>query len=134
MYDALDGHTWYIQRLLNEIYSMIGKYETAGVEELNEAMQLILKLDRRSYEENLQQLTNPQKQLLIAIAKDVKAKEITSSDFVRRHGLKSSSSVQSAANALYDSEMIIREGDIYFVSNRFLGFWIMSRYGVGFTF
>ena len=62
------------------------------------------------------------------------AKEITSSDFVRRHGLKSSSSVQSAANALYDSEMIIREGDIYFVSNRFLGFWIMSRYGVGFTF
>jgi AAA+ ATPase superfamily predicted ATPase len=134
MYDALDGHTWYIQRLLNEIYSMIGKDETAGVEELNEAMQLILKLDRRSYEENLQQLTNPQKQLLIAIAKDVKAKEITSSDFVRRHGLKSSSSVQSAANALYDSEMIIREGDIYFVLNRFLGFWIMSRYGVGFTF
>ena len=98
---------------------MVGKNETADVEKLNEAMQLILKLDRRSYEENLQQLTNPQKQLLIAIAKDIKAKEITSSDFVRRHGLKSSSSVQSAAKALYDSEMIIREGDIYFVSNRF---------------
>lgn len=134
MYDALDGHTWYIQRLLNEMYATVEKGGTAAIDELNEAMQHIHRLDRRSYEEAIQQLTNPQKQLLIAIAKSVKAKEITSSDFVRRYGLKSSSSVQSAAKSLYEAETITRELDTYFVTNRFLGFWLMGRYGVGFRF
>lgn len=134
MYDALDGHTWYIQRLLNEMYATIDKGETAGITELNGAMQHIHRLDRRSYEESIQQLSNPQKQLLIAIAKDIKAKEITSSDFVRKHGLRSSSSVQSAAKSLYEAETITREVDTYFVTNRFLGFWLMERYGVGFRF
>lgn len=134
MYDALDGHTWYIQRLLNEMYATVDKGETAGITELNGAMQHIHRLDRRSYEESIQQLSNPQKQLLIAIAKDIKAKEITSSDFVRKHGLRSSSSVQSAAKSLYEAETITREVDTYFVTNRFLGFWLMERYGVGFRF
>lgn len=134
MYDALEGHTWYIQRLLNEMYASISSGEQADAVLLNESMQHILKLDRRSYEETLQRLSNPQKQLLIAIAKDIKATEITSSDFIRRHGLKSASSVQNAAAALYDSEIITREGNSYFVTNRFLGFWIMERYGIGFRF
>ena len=134
MYDVLEGHTWYIQRLLNEIYGSLPKGETAEISHLDEAMQLILKLDRRSYEETLQQLTNPQKLLMIAIAKDIKAKEITSSEFVQRHGLKSSSSVQSAAKALYESEAILRDGDKYFITNRFFGFWLMERYGIRFLF
>ena len=134
MYEALDGHTWYIQRLLNEMYASVDRGEIADVRVLNSAMQHIHRLDRRSYEEALQRLTNPQKLLLIAIAKDIKAKEITSSDFVRKHSLKSSSSVQSAARSLYDAEIITREDDIYFVTNRFLGLWLLERYGVGFRF
>ena len=134
MYDALGGHTWYIQRLLNEMYASVGKGEIADIDELNRAMQHIHRLDKRFYEEALQQLTNPQKLLLIAIAKDFKAKEITSSDFVRKHSLKSSSSVQSAARSLYEAEIITREDDAYFVTNRFLGMWLNERYGVGFRF
>lgn len=134
MYDALEGHTWYIQRLLNEMYATVGKGETADISVLNAAMQHIHRLDRRSYEESVQHLTNPQKELLIAIAKDVKAIEITSSDFVKKHGLKSSSSVQSAAKSLYEAETITREIGTYFVTNRFLGFWLMERYGIGFRF
>jgi hypothetical protein len=134
MYDALEGHTWFIQRLLNEMYATMGEGETADINLLNAAMQHILKLDKRSYEETLQRLTSPQKQLLIAIAKEIKAKEITSSGFVHRHGLKSASSVQNAANTLYENEMITREGDEYFVTNRFLGFWLKERYDIGFKF
>lgn len=134
MYNALGGHTWYIQRLLSEMYASVERGETADVDELNRAMQHIHRLDRRFYEEALQQLTNPQKLLLIAIAKDITAKEITSSDFVRKHSLKSSSSVQSAARSLYEAEIITREDDAYFVTNRFLGLWLIERYGVGFRF
>lgn len=134
MYDALEGHTWFVQRLLNEMYATIDNGETADIDCLNAAMQHILKLDKRSYEETLQRLSSPQKQLLIAIAKEIKAKEITSSSFVMRHGLKSASSVQNAANALYENEMITRDGDEYFVTNRFLGFWLKERYGIEFRF
>lgn len=134
MYDTLEGHTWFIQRLLNELYATIPEGTTADIGQLNQAMQHILRLDKRSYEESLQRLTSPQKQLLIAIAKDVKAIEITSSGFIQRHGLKSSSSVQNAANTLYENEIITREGNEYFVTNRFLGFWLMERYGIGFRF
>jgi hypothetical protein len=134
MYDALEGHTSFIQRLLNEMYATMGEGDTADINLLNAAMQHILKLDKRSYEETLQRLTSPQKQLLIAIAKEIKAKEITSSGFVHRHGLKSASSVQNAANTLYENEMITREGDEYFVTNRFLGFWLKERYDIGFKF
>ena len=134
MYDALEGHTWYVQRLLNEMFASVDKGETADLSVLNDAMQYILRLDRRSYEEALQSLTNPQKMLIIAIAKDMKAKEITSADFIARHGLKSASSVQSAAKTLDETEAITRELDTYYVTNRFFGFWLMERYGVGFRF
>ena len=134
MYDTLEGHTWFIQRLLNEIYATIPEDTTAEISHLDQAMQHILRLDKRSYEESLQRLKSPQKQLLIAIAKDIKATEITSSTFIQRHGLKSSSSVQNAANTLYENEIITREGNEYFVTNRFLGFWLMERYGIGFRF
>ena len=110
------------------------KGETADLAVLNAAMQYILRLDRRSYEEALQSLTNPQKMLIIAIAKDMKAKEITSADFIARHGLKSASSVQSAAKTLDETEAITRELDTYYVTNRSFGFWLMERYGVGFRF
>ena len=100
-----------------------------------DALDMTEELDSiRSPDMTIRQLINPQKLLLIAIAKDIKAKEITSSDFVRMHGLKSSSSVQSAVKSLYETETITRETDTYFVTNRFLGLWLMERYGVGFRF
>ena len=64
----------------------------------------------------------------------MKAKEITSFDFIKKHSLKSSSSVQNAAKSLYEAETITREIDTNFVTNRFLGFWLMERYGIGFRF
>lgn len=134
MYDHLEGHTWYVQMLLNEMFSALDTGKTADTQTLNEALQTILRLNRRSYEENLKRLTNPQKEVLIAIAKEYKAKGITSGAFLRRHGLKSSSSTQSALRWLYENEVVTRENDEYYVTNRFFGIWLSNRFGPAFHF
>ena len=41
---------------------------------------------------------------------------------------------RDALRSLDMTETITRETDTYFVTNRFLGFWLMERYGVGFRF
>ena len=134
MYDHLEGHTWYLQMLLNEMFASLDKGQTADLNTLNEALQTVLNLNKRSFEENLQRLTNPQKEVLIAIAKEYRAKGITSASFIRKHGLKSASSTQSALRWLYENEIVTREDNEYYVTNRFFGIWLSNRYGISFRF
>ena len=61
-----------------------------------------------------------------------RATEITSADFITRHGLYSSSSVQSAARQLLDKELLTKDGNIYQVYDRFFGLWIAQTYGTGY--
>jgi hypothetical protein len=69
---------------------------------------------------------------LIAIAKDVKASEVTSVAFVRRHSLQSPSAVQNAIRTLLNLQMITYRQNgrmkVYSVSDRFLQMWIANKY------
>lgn len=134
MYDSLDGHTWYIQMLLNEMYATLDEEHKADVNSLNDALQAILTFNRVSYEDNLQRLSNSQKELLIAIAKERKAIGITSAKFIQKYGLKSSSSTQSALRWLCENDFVTKDNDEYYVTNRFFGMWLAKRYGVSFRF
>jgi predicted transcriptional regulator len=73
-------------------------------------------------------ISNSQKQVLVAIAREGKAKSVTSIAFVKKHSLKSPSTVQSALNSLYENETIAKEQDAYFITNRFFAFWIRKQY------
>ena len=48
--------------------------------------------------------------------------------FIKRHSLKSPSTVQSAAKALYDNEVITKEDDAYLIYNRLFALWIRKKY------
>ena len=50
--------------------------------------------------------------------------------FVKKHSLKSPSTVQSAANALYDNEVITKENDAYSIYNRLFSHWIRKKYSI----
>ena len=78
-------------------------------------------------------LPERQKEVLFAIAKEGKATEITSTDFIKKHGLYSPSSVQSAVKQLLDKELITRDGVAYQVYDRFFGLWLSQTYGTGFS-
>ena len=96
-----------------------------------EVLEYVVKLSGKTFEEQFVMYSESQKALLIAIAKEGRASSMTSVAFVRRHALKSPSTVQSAARALYDNEVITREGDEYRITNRLFSFWLAGRYGNG---
>lgn len=133
IYDIFEGHTWYVQRMLNELYGTKSEGEDTVVSDVYPALRHILKLEKRAFDDNLAELPEMQKQVLIAIAKEGKVKEATSSGFVLRHSLRSSSTVQSALSALYSKEYITKSDGFYSVTNRFLRFYLIERYGGGFA-
>lgn len=81
-----------------------------------------------SYSETLFRLPAKQKELLIAIAKEGNAKEITSADFIKEHSLTSSSSVQAAIKGLLHKDFVTLEQGTYRVYDKFLSHWINSHY------
>jgi hypothetical protein len=62
--------------------------------------------------------------VLIAINREVEARNITSGSFSKRHGLLSPSSVRSALNALLDKDFITKERDYYQVYDLFFAIWL----------
>lgn len=132
IYNLFEGHTWYVQRMLNELYGEIQVGETANPADVEPALSHILKLEKRSFDDNMAELPEMQKQVLIAIAKEGKVREVTSSGFVLRHSLRSSSTVQSALTALYSKEFVSKNEGFYSITNRFLRFYLLDKYSSGF--
>lgn len=127
IYNTFEGHTWYVQRILNELYAQI-KSSPITTDDVVYVLDYVTRLSSRGFEEQFHSLSYNQKQLLIAIAKEGKASGITSMSFIKRHSLKSPSTVQSAAKALYDNEVITKEDDAYLIYNRLFALWIRKKY------
>jgi len=73
-------------------------------------------------------LPEKQKELLVAIAKEGEAQEITSANFVKKHKLISASSVQSALKGLFEKDFITQESNIIQVYDRFFALWLRKNY------
>lgn len=129
IYSRMEGHTWYVQRVLNEVFARTEQGGAAGVEMVPETISYIIRLESRAYEELFAGFSQTQKRLLIAIAREGKASGITSSAFVKKHALKTPSTVQSAARVLYEYETITKTGNQYSVTNRFFSLWLKERFG-----
>ncbi|MBQ1611565.1 MAG: ATPase, partial [Muribaculaceae bacterium] len=74
-------------------------------------------------------ITMQQKELLYAIAREGVATKLTSAAFVKRHQLKSASSVQSAAKKLLEYDIITQKGHEYTISDPLLSIWLRERMG-----
>lgn len=133
IYHLLEGHTWYMQMILNRIYDQLDEGEEATVAGIDAVLRRTLESNRVVYQSMVSMLPERQKEVLIAIAKDGKATEITSADFIKKHGLYSSSSVQSAARLLLEKEFVTREEVAYQVYDRFFGLWLAETYGTGYN-
>ena len=92
----------------------------------------ILEEKGRSFASVMNQLNYQQKETLIAIAKEGKANGVTSVAFVKKHALKSPSSVQYAISTLLEKQLLTYENvertKTYSVSDRFLEMWICRTY------
>ena len=128
VYSVFEGHTWYVQRLLNELYAWTDRGGVATAAMGAEALEYVVKTYSRTFERQISTLPDAQKKLLIAIAKEGKAEQVTSMSFCKRHAMKSPSTVQSALRVLYDKAVLRRDGEFYSMTNPLFRIWIVSKY------
>ena len=132
IYQLFEGHTWYIQNIFNELYAITDNGETCTIELAQEAIENKIASYEPLFYSTLSFLSERQKEMLYAVANEGKAKAITSAAFVKKHGLLSSSSVQTAIKQLLDKEIITSENNVYQVYDRFFGLWLTTVFGTGY--
>lgn len=128
IYDLFEGHTWYVQTVLNRLFEMTETGATVTEQDKAMAIGYILDINDMTFMEMLRTMSARQKELLIAIAKEGKVEGITSAQFVKKHSLASASAVQGAAKPLLENETLAREDGRYHISNRFFSLWLARRY------
>ena len=127
LYDRFEGHTWYIQSVLNRLYDTC--LHVRDIKEVNRETVHLVESRAPQYESLAQFLSSNQFNLLKAIASEGIVKEPTGSRFIRDHNMASASIVQSALRALGEKEIVYRTPRGYIVYDRFMSIWLARTFG-----
>lgn len=125
LYNQFDGHTWYLQAVLNRLYEYRINIEDHRV--VYNAIQELLEENTFIYQELLNAFSAVQKNLLKAVAKEKVVMHINAGSFVSKYNLKNVSSVSRALNSLLQTETIYKSEKGYIVYDRFLGMWLSKQ-------
>lgn len=124
IYERFDGITWYIQKMLNQLFAITPKGYTVSLADIDKAESQIVHQNEEAYKDMLFQLTTKQRDLFIAISKEGKASQITGSSFLKRHHLPSASSVQKAASILLAKQLLTHYQGVYELYDKFMATWL----------
>ena len=131
-YDLFEGHTYYVHNVLHNAFAYIDSNKVINVNDIDKTLSDILEEKGRTFASVMNQLNYQQKETLVAIAKEGKATGVTSVAFVKKHTLKSPSSVQFAIKTLLEKQLLTYHDEertkVYQVSDRFLEMWICKVY------
>lgn len=131
-YDLFEGHTYYVHNLLHNAFAYLDSDKLIKDEDINKTLNDMLEDKGHTFASVMNQLNYQQKETLIAIAKEKEASGVTSVAFVKKHALRSPSSVQYAISALLDKQLLTYQDKgrtkVYSVSDRFFGMWICNTY------
>lgn len=119
LYQQYDGITWYIQYVLNMLYTTVSSQSSIGIDDVRAVIRMILSQQRFAYQALIYQLTTKQKQVLIAIAKEGKPSSLMSQDFLQRYHL-GASTVQGAVKVLLDRDFISQDEGYFMLCDKFL--------------
>lgn len=127
VYDLCRGVTWYMQMLLNEMFTLTMPNNICNVDSIEEALRNVIQIQEPFFREILAALPTKQKSLLFAIVKERKVENITSGGFVQKYKLVSASSVQSALKGLVEKDLVIEQDGIWRVYDIFLENYLLSK-------
>ena len=131
-YDLFEGHTYYVHNVLHNAFAYVNPEKTIDETDIKKTLNDILEDKGRSFASVMNQLNYQQKETLVAVAKERRISGVTSIAFVKKHMLKSPSSVQYAISTLLDKQLLTYQNDgrskVYSVSDRFLEMWISKSY------
>lgn len=124
VYDRFNGITYYMQRVMNELYADADSSAPCTLTDVDIAIQHILSAMSIVYENLMYQLPDKQAQVLRAIANEGQATNLTSGRFVNKHGLVSPNSIKAAIPALLEKDLITSNQGVYQLYDKFLELWI----------
>ena len=125
LYAMVNGHTWYVQALLNRLYQ-----NSKGIIEYNDvvlALNQILEENTEAYQTYCHLITDRQLQVIRAVAKEGAVNEPGSNVFLQKYQLGAYSTVRSAMAALEEKELLYCENGIYSVYDKFFGLWLSGN-------
>lgn len=122
LYGIVNGHTWYMQALLNRLYQN-GK-ATIEYNDILLALNQLLEENTVSYQTYCHLITDRQLAVMQAVAHEGAVREPGSNTFLQKHHLGAYSTVRSAIAALEEKELLYCEDGAYSVYDRFFGIWL----------
>lgn len=122
LYNMFEGHTWYIQCIMNRLYEANTNVEST--EQVNAAILSILAGREPQFESLSQFFTDNQFSLLKAIAKEGIVAQPTAGRFIKSHNLSGASSTKAALKVLEDKELVYRKPEGYIIYDRFMDLWL----------
>ena len=125
IYDKFEGHTWYVQCLMNRLYETCTFVD--GRQQVQKAMASVLEGRSAQYEDLVQFFTSNQYDLLKAIAQEGLVEQPMSGKFIREHNLSGASSVKAALKVLLDKELVYRKPQGYVIYDRFMDLWLKRQ-------
>lgn len=124
MYKRFEGHTWYMQTLLNRLYER-GEAVTE-VKQVEQVLAGLIEENAPIYQNIIALLTDNQVALMLAVAREGRVAAPNSGGFIKQYGLKTPSSVNTALKSLLEKELIYKSADGYMVYDRFMALWLQS--------
>ena len=124
VYEIFDGNTYYIQKVVHEAFNLTDISSEATEKLMVSVIHSMILDNDHKFSELLSRLSLPQKELLYAIAKDGIAKQLISTAFIKRHTLRSASSVQSALKKLLDFHLVSTSQATYYIDDQLMKLWL----------
>lgn len=124
IYQRFEGHTWYIQYILNRLYEQSG--EVPVEKDVDGCLADIIQSETDSYQMLYGMLTENQSTLLRAIARERVVTAINGAAFIKKYSLKGTSSINTALKVLMNKEYVFRSESGYQVYDRFMEIWLRT--------
>lgn len=128
VYDLFEGYTYYMQRTFNEAFASIDKGEECTKDVVGNSIDSILLMNEVQFAEQMSGLTENQKRVLAAIAKEVRISKINTSSFINRYRLSTASVVNAAIRKLLKEDIITVDLKEYSIPDKFLWLWVNRQY------
>ena len=120
IYTRFDGVTWYVQVVLNRLFG----YRSVEIADVDRAIEALIAENAYNFENLIESYPSGCVRLLRAIAAEGAVKEINAGDFVTRHQLRATSSVNKSLAKLRETNLVDKTEKGYIVDDRLLGLWL----------
>ena len=125
LYRRFSGITWYVQVVLNRIWSHGGGLESAG--QVDAAVGELVQEAEPFFVDLLRSQTAAEQAILKAVGRERVVEAISGGEFIGRNGLSAASTVRSAVGKLVERDLLYRTDGGYVVYDRLFGEWLAAR-------